>query len=397
MGVCEVWHSYPDALLGEKGFCDGCSKMWDMVDIGMTKRVMTEENIDNLIIGQGLAGSLLANSLMARGQSVLVVDNDFASASSTVAAGLINPVTGKRLVKTVGVDECLPQARQTYRALEQTLGVELLIDKPMLRLFHSQSERERWQRRQQEEGYQGYLGEVVEAAQLPAPVIASHGAGRQLQTAYLRTEPLLRGLREQLMQQHSYQQSQFDYDELRLGEGKVSWREVSARRVIFCEGYKGASNPWFDWLPFQPAKGEFLTLRCGEKLPDQIINSGRWIMPRGDGLYRAGASYDHHQLDDSITPEAREMLLAALPGFLAGPPSFEVVAQQAGVRPTTSDRQPFIGLHPQHPTLTIFNGFGSKGSLLIPWHAERFVERLLDATPLPPSVGIERYRELAHG
>ena len=334
---------------------------------------------------------------MARGETVLVVDNDYASSSSTVAAGLINPVTGKRLVKTVGVDLCLPQARKSYRTLEQELGVELLIDKPMLRLFHSQPAREQWQKRQQEAGYQGYLGEVVESSQLPAPVVASHGGGRQLQTAYLRTAPLLHGLRDWLQQQQSYRQSHFDYDDLQLGENGVSWREVTARRVIFCEGYKGAANPWFKWLPFQPARGEFLTLRCAEMLPDLIINSGRWIMPRGDGLSRAGASYDHHQLDESISPEAKEMLLAALPTFLAGPPEFEVVAQQAGVRPTTSDRQPFIGLHPHHASLAIFNGFGSKGSLLIPWHVERFVERLLDATPLPPAMDVERYRERADG
>ena len=74
-----------------------------------------------------------------------------------------------------------------------------------------------------------------------------------------------------------------------------------------------------------------------------------------------------------------------------------MVEQQAGVRPTTSDRQPFVGLHPGKPQLTIFNGFGSKGSLLIPWHVERFVECLLDATPLPLSMDIARYRDLFNG
>lgn len=330
---------------------------------------------------------------MARGESVLVVDNDYASSSSTVAAGLINPVTGKRLVKTVGVDACLPLARESYHALENKLGIALLVDKPMLRLFHSQQERDRWQQRLQEPGYQAYLGEVVEASQLPAPIYASHGGGRQLQTAYLRTEPLLHGLRDWLQQQGSYCQAQFDYTALQMEGESVVWRDVHARRVIFCEGYKGAQNPWFGWLPFQPAKGEFLTLRSSEALPDLIINSGRWIMPRDDGLYRAGASYDHQQLDENTTTEAREMLLAALPTFLAAAPEFEVVAQQAGVRPTTSDRQPFIGFHPRYPQMSIFNGFGSKGSLLIPWHVERFVERLLDDAPLPSTIDVARYQE----
>jgi glycine/D-amino acid oxidase-like deaminating enzyme len=358
---------------------------------------MEQTTVDSLIIGQGLAGSLLAWRLVARGEKVLVVDNGYASSSSTVAAGLINPVTGKRLVKTVGVDAYLPRARETYHALEEVLGVELLVDKPMLRLFHRKQERERWQRRQQEPGYQDYIGDVVESSQLPAPIVASHGAGRQLQTAYLRTEPLLHGLRDWLQQRHSSVQAQFDYADLQLQAEGVTWRGVHARRVIFCEGYKGMMNPWFGGLPFQPARGEFLTVRSSGALPDLIINSGRWLMPRSDGLYRVGASYDHQPLDESITVEARQMLLAALPTFLAPSPEFEVVEQQAGVRPTTRDRQPFIGLHPHHPMLAIFNGFGSKGSLLIPWHVERFVASLLDATPLPLSIDVARYRGKFNG
>jgi hypothetical protein len=47
--------------------------------------------------------------------------------------------------------------------------------------------------------------------------------------------------------------------------------------------------------------------------------------------------------------------------------------------------------------LAIFNGFGSKGSLLIPWHVERFVASLLDATPLPLSIDVARYRGKFNG
>ncbi len=353
--------------------------------------------VDSLIIGQGLAGSLLAWQLRSRGERVLVVDNDYASSSSTVAAGLINPVTGKRLVKSVGVDACLPRARDTYRRIEQQLGIELLVEKPMLRLMHSREERERWQRRQQDPAYREYLGELVDAAQLPPPISASHGGGWQRQTAYLRTSQLLHSLREWLQQRGGYLKAQFHHQELKLQSGGVRWGELTARRAIFCEGYKGAANPWFHWLPFQPAKGEFLTLRCSDTLPDCIINSGRWLMPRGGGLYRVGASYDHQQLDEATSVEARQMLLAALPGFLSPAPHFEVIEQQAGVRPTTSDRQPFVGTHPHHSQLLIFNGFGSKGSLLIPWHTERFADYLCDGAALPEAIDVLRYRERADG
>ncbi len=54
---------------------------------------------DFLIVGQGLAGSLLAWELMQRGAKVLIVDNGMPNASQ-VAAGLINPITGMRFAKT---------------------------------------------------------------------------------------------------------------------------------------------------------------------------------------------------------------------------------------------------------------------------------------------------------
>lgn len=353
--------------------------------------------LDSLIIGQGLAGTLLAWHLIERGERVLVVDNGLQSASSKVAAGLINPVTGKRLVKTVGLDQCLPYAREFYRQLETHWGAELWVDLPMLRLFHSAKERERWEQRCREPGYEAYLGATLGADELPAPVVASHGAGQQLQTAYLKTEELLEAGRAWLQTQSSYQLAQFDYSDLRLGGDGVCWGDVSAHRVIFCEGYKGAQNPWFDWLPFQPAKGEFLSVSCDEPLPQLIINSGRWIMPRGKGNYRIGASYDHDNLNEQVSEETRKMLLGAVAEFFGGPPVFTIEGQQAGVRPTTSDRQPFIGRHPEHSALYMFNGFGSKGSLLIPWHVNCFVENLLDGKALPQPVDVARYQEHGDG
>ncbi|HBA65740.1 MAG TPA: FAD-dependent oxidoreductase, partial [Methylococcaceae bacterium] len=56
-------------------------------------------DIDFLIVGQGLAGSLLAFELIQRNAQVMVVDDGRENASE-VAAGLINPVTGIRLVKS---------------------------------------------------------------------------------------------------------------------------------------------------------------------------------------------------------------------------------------------------------------------------------------------------------
>lgn len=358
---------------------------------------MSRHDIDTLIIGQGLAGSLLAWELAHRGERILVLDDEHASASSTAAAGLINPVTGQRIVKTVGVDNYLPVAHKRYRALEEILGRELLFEIPMWRLLRNEKEKTVWQKRKQDPEYNDYLGEWIESGQLQPPFVAPLGGFEQQQTGYLDTNALLEGVREYLLETGRYRPQHIDYDEIVLDDEHIRFDGITCGRVIFCEGYKAMHNPWFNWLPFTPAKGEILSLQFEQPLPRAMINAGRWLMPRAGGDYRLGATYEHEQLDEVLTDEARQTLLDALPGILVDPGRYKVTGHQAGVRPATTDRQPFIGLHPQWPQLGIFNGFGSKGSLLIPWHAEAFADALLCECALPIESDIRRHLEQYRG
>jgi len=354
-------------------------------------------DIDTLIIGQGLAGSLLAWELAHRNERLLVVDDEYSSASSTAAAGLINPVTGQRIVKTYGVDDYLPQAHKRYRALEAILGRKLLFDMPMWRLLRNEKEHEVWKQRKLDPAYDDYLGDWLERAELEPPFVAPQGGFVQHHTGYLDTNALLDAIREYLLETGRYRPQRIDYSMLQLEDDGVRFDGIHCGRVIFCEGYKAMNNPWFHWLPFTPAKGEILSLRFEQALPKVIINAGRWLMPRHNGEYRLGATYEHQQLDEVITAQARATLLDALPDILQQSPSWKVTGQQAGVRPATKDRQPFIGLHPRYEQLGIFNGFGSKGALLIPWHAETFVDALLCECPLPIECDIRRHLELYPG
>ncbi len=349
-------------------------------------------DFDTLIIGQGLAGSLLAWELLERGERVLVVDDGHRSAASLAAAGLLNPVTGQRLVKTAGVDECLPLARELYRRLEGVFSRPLLVEKTMWRLFRAEREQEAWERRSVDPTYRIYLGERLMPAALQPPFVAPLGGFIQTQTGYLDTNALLEGVREYLIANGHYRHQCLDYGTiLPDGEG-VRYQELRCHRVIFCEGYRAQHNPWFDWLPFQPAKGEIISMEIAAPLPDAIVNAGKWLLPRGEGRYRLGATYERTQLDEQPTDAGRNELLAALPQLLDPVPDYRVTDHRAGVRPNTLDKQPFIGLHPQWPQLGIFNGFGSKGSLLIPWHVVRFVDALQGMAALPAEVDITRYQ-----
>lgn len=345
--------------------------------------------VDYLIVGQGLAGSLLGWQLLNSDCRILIVDTGRNNASR-VAAGLINPVTGMRLVKTVQVDTLLPAAVALYRQLEAVFHQSFYRQMPMLRLLRNGDERQQVQRRYADPAYSDYLDPILIQGQIDSGVTAPCGALLQKQTGFLSTAPLLDCLKQYFIANGCYLQSRFDYQQLETGDRQLHWRQYQANNIIFCEGYRIRDNPWFSWLPLQPVKGEILTLETMENLPETILNFGNWLIPLDTHRFRSGATFDRTGLDDRPTATGRLQLLDALAASCPTLQTARIIDQQAGIRPCTRDKNPFLGRHPRYRQMYIFNGFGAKGSLLIPYHAQRFKEHLLSAAPLPADVDIER-------
>jgi glycine/D-amino acid oxidase-like deaminating enzyme len=348
---------------------------------------------DILIVGQGLAGSLLAFLLQQLGIEFHILDNGWKDASSTAAAGLINPVTGQRLVKTRHLDQLLPAASDTYALLEQLLGIPIQHPRSMLRLIRKPAELKHLDKRLADASYSGLLGKHLSADELDRRLIAPLGAIEQFHTGFIDLPLLLKALRKHFIEAGRFSQIECSVRQIRLHDTGIAIEGIEAKRVVFCEGYRGKDNPWFKQLPFQPAKGEILTLEFDRPLPNQIINAGNWIIPLDGNRYRLGSTYDHDRLDNTPTSEGEQQLINALPDLINSPPKTKLVDHWAGVRPATLGTQPFIGAHPEQPRLHIFNGFGSKGSLSIPWYAQLYAGILAGSgkAALPPEANISRF------
>lgn len=346
--------------------------------------------IDFLIIGQGLAGSLLAWELIQRDCKVIVVDNGEENASQ-VAAGLINPVTGMRFVKSADIDTLLPAAKHRYSQLADFFKQEFYIEKPMLRIFRSENELKNAEKRLNNPEYLAYLN-GLQARKTIDNLATPFGFLEQKQTGYLLTKPLLNCLKAFFIAEGSYRQADFDYRDIRL-EPSLRWQDITPKRIIFCEGYKATQNPWFSGLPFQAVKGEILTLEHHAELPDKILNYGNWLIPLNAHQIRIGATFDRENLNTEATEQGKNDLLNALNQVASGLTQAILINRQANIRPCTLDKQPFIGSHPQHEQLAIFNGFGAKGSLQIPRHSQYLADALLNGTALPHSCNIARYYE----
>jgi len=333
---------------------------------------------DYLIIGQGLAGSLLAWELLQRNCKIMLIDNGLENASQ-VAAGLINPVTGMRLVKSQDIEQLLPSAKHCYSQLSEFFSHDFYIEKPMLRLLTNQLLLTNAHKRLADPSYKDYLKKIIRTDLNTASYL------EQQQTGYLQTRLLLSCLKQYFIEQDCYCQTMVNYQDIQLLPS-LSWQGRSFKKIIFCEGHQATQNPWFSWLPFQLVKGEILSLQHQSSLPDVIYNFGEWLIPLDKQRLRLGASFDREQLNTETTLNAKNTLLHSLKHSGIDLSELSVIDHQANIRPCTLDKQPFIGEHPQLPKLTIFNGFGAKGSLQIPKLAQLFVDALLNQSPYPSSI-----------
>ncbi|KUG09264.1 NAD(P)/FAD-dependent oxidoreductase [Solirubrum puertoriconensis] len=352
-----------------------------------------QEQADYLIIGHGIAGVTLGWELRRRGLRVVVLDEHQPNSATRVAAGLINPVAGKRFALAWRIDDLLPAAQQFYQALEAEFGRRFFYEMPILKLFSSVREQNDVLSRSADQPWGDYVADP--ALGLPnVPGLQHPFGGLQLKHGgWVDTTALLDALCTQGREQGWLRTETFVPELLVPDELGVSYgRELRARYVVFCEGATVVHNPWFSWLPVTPNQGEVLDVEAPELPTGYVLNRGAYVVPLGNGQVRVGATYRWPPFELQPTAEARAELTQRLHELTTVP--FAVVGQRVGVRPTVRDRKPLLGKHPVHPALVVFNGLGSKGVLLAPRLAQVLADALEFEKELWPEVNIIRYQAL---
>jgi len=333
---------------------------------------------------------MLSWFLLQEGQNILVIDEYDTSSSSNIAAGVTNPITGRRLVKTWLADKLIPFSKATYSQLEELLGEKFYHPVSLFKPFDSVKAQNDWSSRCASSEYRLYLSNDKVIYLDNARVKNELGGfeingGTQLQTA--RFLSLYRNF---LLQKAILLNKKFEPDKLTVKNDTVTYGNLTARKIIFCEGAGAINSPYFKFLPFQLAKGECLLVRIDDFYPDRIILGEVFIMPTGeDNIYYIGATHDWNFHDALPSETGKNELEGNLRAVLNC--NYEFVGHKGAIRPTVKDRRPFIGFHPEHPNVGIFNGMGTKGVSLAPYFAKHFVEHLVHNKDLMPEVDIHRF------
>jgi len=345
------------------------------------------EKVDYIIVGSGLAGILFCEVLKLHNKSFVVFENE-SQHSSTVGGGLYNPVVLKRFTTIWKAKEQLDLALPIYHKLEQSLNTKLDYKIPVYRLFASVEEQNNWFEACNKPNLSQFLStEIIYPTN--TTIKSNCGFGKVLGTGRIDTATLIRSYREHLENNKQIIKETFVYSEITFTISKIIYNEYEALHIVFAEGFGLTKNPFFNYLPLRPTKGELLTIHAPDLKIDFVLKSSVFLIPLGNDLYRVGATYDWDDTSPNITVKARDELLIKLDKFLKC--DYSVVDQVAGIRPTVKDRRPLVGQHQHHKNMYILNGLGTRGVMIGPYVAKQLFNFVEGRKPLETEININRF------
>ena len=346
-----------------------------------------------LIVGAGLAGTLVAERLASRGWEVGLVDEREKHTGATV--GLVRPIANLRdAVNAQASRPAFLYAMQHFRALQHD-GYHLVWRRcGVLQLADGEDEAARMAAIIAAQGHSPEFLRYVDAAEACAlagrPV---RGPGWWMPSAaWVSPGSLAIALLARAgagVRRHVGRRVE------RLEREGADWRALDAGGSVIAEAPTLVIANAFDAkrllpearLPLSRVRGQvtFLPAGAGPGL-DIVVSGSGYVAPLPDGGHVVGATYQHDDEGEDIrAADHRENLARAasmLPGFAEGvdPAGLEGLA---GFRATVPDRLPIFGATAL-PGVWTATGLGSRGLLWAPLGAELIASKLEgEPSPLP--------------
>lgn len=346
-------------------------------------------NYKYLIVGQGLAGTICSYQLMKHGIKHKVLDNGHRTAATKAAAGIINPITGRRYVKSWMIDDLLPVAKETYAALELWLGISLVMETSIIRSWDNITQENQWNEATSRPGYAPYVASQADSDAYKNVTNAPYGCGEILQAMQVNVSLLISAYRDYLQEKCLLLKQEFDHLDPRYKTSNFKFGDDNFESIVFCEGYKVLDNPLFNTLPFQPVKGESLIVKSETPLPKKMIRDKIFIAPKTTDTFWTGGGYEWDDLSETPTEAFKTRWKTKLDDLLLK--GYKVQEHRAGVRPSVKGRRPVMGRHQVYSHIYLFNGMGTKGTSLAPYWAEHFVGFMEGKNSLSKDVDFGRF------
>ncbi len=346
-----------------------------------------QEKVKYLIVGQGLVGTWMAYYLQEKGIPFKIINNTQLPSASSVASGVINPVTGRRMVQTWMIETVLPFVVDAYNQFQEKAGVAIIKKAPVALIHPSLQMKESFDYRLAHENV--YLLKS-DTPNWKSFFITPFGTGEIGSCYWIDLVQFLKTGREKI--KDHYLEATFEMEDLKLNSNGVEWKNLNAEKIIFCDGVQAMENPFFKALPFAPNKGEALIVDIPGLPNKNIYKNNVSIVPWKENLFWVGASFEWKYENANPTNSFKEKMISSLDSILTIP--YKIVDHIVGIRPANTERRPFVGLHPTYPQIGICNGMGTKGCSLAPYFTLELINHIEMATAINKEANVERFKHL---
>ncbi len=343
--------------------------------------------VDYIIVGFGLAGFSFSDELERHNKSFVVFENN-SQISSLVAGGTYNPLVLKRFTPVWNGDSQLKYAETFYTNLEQKFNEKYDTKVLTKKLFSSVGDENNWFIACDKPIVSKYLNPKIYRDKIEG-VITDFGYGELSGTGWIDIKKMLSAYKLQLEKQDVFFKETFEYDQIIFEDDFVKYKDITAKKIVFAEGYGVKDNPYFNHLPLNGTKGEVITIFAPELDIDFQLKSAVFVLPLGNYHYKVGATFNWTDKTSIPTEEGKNELVEKLKKFITVP--FEVVEQSAGIRPTVKDRRPLVGVHQKYKNIAILNGLGTRGVMIAPTVAKALFNHLEHNEPLDKEIDILRF------
>jgi hypothetical protein len=343
-----------------------------------------------IIVGNGLAANILALRLEEYRLSYTIIGDESLSNCSRIAAGLWNPIVFKRMTNSWKAEELISELKTFYPDVEKKLSSKFYHERMIIKPFFSEEEKNFWIKKTKSELKLFIDQKIYSPSDRHKNLVIPDTYGVVNNCGNIDVEKFLNSCEKFHMQSDSIVNELFDHSQLNIESDHVIYKEIKAKGIIFCEGNLVKNNPLFNWLPMNLVKGEILDIEAKEiGLENEILNHNAFIFRSNSDSFKVGSTYDWNELNEAPTEKGMNELKEKLKGLISSP--YHIIKHQAGIRPSTLDRRPIIGPHPQYKNVFVFNGLGTKGVMLAPYLSKNFVYFYLNKSTLNTDVNIKRY------
>ncbi|HTO15532.1 MAG TPA: hypothetical protein VLZ83_07165 [Edaphocola sp.] len=305
-----------------------------------------------LIIGQGIAGTLLSFELFQNNIPFKVIDNNSNNSASHLSGAALNPYSGKTEKGIKRRTEMYDAAMNSYTSIGNLLNSKIVNDFKLL-IFDDPKE----------------SNKLLDSNFTPN--FNYKEISKYDHVALVQNEILLKLWRRWLLKNDFLIEDSFQENELIINT-EIIYRTEKYSKIIYCNGVAAMKQSLFSNIPFTKNRGDVLLLNIPELSEEYIYQIEKIrLLSKGNGIFWCGSNYIWEYEDMEPNKQWGAATLSILNRWLKLP--FELKAHICAKRPTTAGQIPTIGWHPKNDLIGICNGLGTKGYSAGPLWIKDFV------------------------